>query len=143
VETVLHLLPAAVQQSPEYEAWNQHCLNAIRATASSGRDVPLGLLLHCFGDVHALVTSSERLMAFAFMPLTAVKLWAASDDLVVDCEDSVAVVLEFWVGKRIVIQQEVSELSGLVRLNQLTAGEKPGLAVKQWCPPDVLLQLQK
>jgi hypothetical protein len=125
LETVLQLLPAAVQRCTEYAACNLHCFAAVKAACLSIRDVPLGLLLHCFGDVHALVSCYGQLRAFAFLPLKAVKLWAASDDLVVDSEDSVAVALGWWVGKRhyALVQREVWELAGLIRVRQLTAGE--------------------
>jgi hypothetical protein len=54
-----------------------------------------------FNDVHALLTSHDQLQRI--LPLlyhtAAVKAWAASDKLMVDSENSVAVAIRWWYGR--------------------------------------------
>jgi hypothetical protein len=89
----------------------------------------LPLLLCCFGDVHALLTSPTVLQSFLHLPYTAIKAWAGSDDLVVDSENSVAVALGAWIEgaehdpSRACSREQKQELSGLLRAMRLTPGE--------------------
>jgi hypothetical protein len=74
------------------------------------------LLLHVFGDIHAMLTSPDQLERFRQLPYRAIRAWADSDDLVVDSEDSVAVALGWWVagaeGSKC-SEEQLKELSGL------------------------------
>jgi hypothetical protein len=124
---VLQLLPEAVHQLPEHSAWVERCLRCLCIAAAAGRDV-LPLLLQICGDVHALLTSPGQLLHFRQLPFSAIKAWAGSDDLVVDSEDSVAVVLGWWVGGEVGSKYslaQLKELSGLLRLKHLdSSGEQ-------------------
>jgi hypothetical protein len=70
----------------------QQCVQVVCEGASAGKDVQ-PQLLHLFGDVHAMLTSPDKLRRFRQLPFEAVKAWADSGDLIVDSEDSVAVAL--------------------------------------------------
>jgi len=55
-------------------------------------------LVQLFGDVHAVISDVRLRDTFCeSLSLPAVKLWAASDQLTVDSENSVTVLLTFWV----------------------------------------------
>jgi hypothetical protein len=88
----------------------------------------LPMLLYLFGDVHALLTSEAKLKRFQLLPYSAIKVWAGSDDLVVDSENSVAIALGCWTAAgvkgahRELTNEQKEELSGLLRVTQLTAG---------------------
>jgi hypothetical protein len=122
---ILQLLPEAVEGLPEYDAWRQRCVKLVSEGAAAGRDV-LPVLAYFFGDAHALLTDPGQLLHFRQLPFAAVKAWAASDELVVDSEDSVAVALGWWVrgaeGSKC-NEEQLKELSGLLRVKHLTPGE--------------------
>jgi hypothetical protein len=100
-----------------------HVVSAAPAASNSVTAV----LLHIFRDIHALITSAEQLQLFKQLSFTAIKAWADSDDLMVDSEDSVAVALGWWVagaeGSKC-SQDQLKELSGLVRVRHMSAGEQ-------------------
>ncbi len=102
---VMRLLPDSVT---EREAW-------IRKSKA--------MLIKQIGDVHALLTSPEQLQLFQQLPFHAVRAWAASDDVKVDSENSVAVALTVWAegeqGSKCTKAQK-KELSGLLRVRHLS-----------------------
>jgi hypothetical protein len=132
---ILQLLPEAVKEVPEYDAWVQQCVKLLCEGAAAGSDV-LPVLLHFFGDVHALLTSPGQLLHFRKLPFSAVKAWAASDDLVVDIEDSVAVAIGWWVegseGSKC-SEEQLKELSGLLRVKHLTPGKTTCVSLGPKC----------
>jgi hypothetical protein len=75
--------------------------------------------------VHKLLAEIHQLAVFQNFPFMVIKAWAASDGLVVDSEDSVAVALARWAswseGARCNTDQ-FKELSDLVRVKHLTPG---------------------
>jgi hypothetical protein len=81
------------------------------------------VLFYLFADVHSLLTSPAKLTSFHQLPYAAIKAWAASDDLVVDSENSVVVALGSWVAAagNCSIEQR-KELSTLIRVKHLTPG---------------------
>jgi hypothetical protein len=78
-----------------------------------------------FQDVHGLLTNPTQLQRFRKLPFQAVRVWADSDKLVVDSENSVAVALSWWYGGDLGSQAtegQLKELSGLLRVKHLTHG---------------------
>jgi hypothetical protein len=121
---ILQLLPDAAQQLVQHGIWVHRCVELVCEGASAGKDVQ-PLLLHLFGDVHALLTSPDHLQHFRQLSFTAIKAWAGSDDLVVDSEDSVAVALGWWAAGtegRKCGEDRLKELSGLLRVRHMSAG---------------------
>jgi hypothetical protein len=114
---ICSLLPDSLNQLPQYKAWQEQCQRIITGIIAS------------YTDVHALVTSGAQLQQFAKLPYMVIKAWAASDDLVVDSEDSVAVALDWWIrcnydgrhsgGGH---QNEPTELVKLVRMQHVSPG---------------------
>jgi hypothetical protein len=123
--SLLEALPESVHTLPEYDAWQDLCMRVLSTAPAASPDVS-AVLLHMFKDVHALVSSPEQLQCFRRLRFPAIKAWAGSDDLVVDSEDSVAVAMGWWVtgdeGSKC-SQEQLKELSGLVRVRHLSAGE--------------------
>jgi hypothetical protein len=74
----------------------QQCVQVVCEGPSAGKDVQL-LLLQLFGDVHAMLTSPYQLKRYSRLPYQAIRVWADSDDVMVDSEDSVAVALGWWL----------------------------------------------
>ncbi len=103
-------LPDSISSLPEHKAWVTVLDSALE---------------HHFGDVHALLTNPEQLQLFRGLPFHAVRAWAASDELTVDSENSVAVALTVWAegeqGSQCTEAQQV-ELSGLLRVRYLSTG---------------------
>jgi hypothetical protein len=127
VMAILQLLPDAVQQLVcGHSTWVQRCVELVCEGASAGMDMQ-PLLLQLFADVHAMLTSPDQLRRFRQLPYHAIKIWADSDDLVVDSEDSVAVALGWWVagaeGSKC-SEEQLKELSGLLRVRHMSAGEQ-------------------
>jgi hypothetical protein len=120
---IWQVLPDAVQKLGGHSTWVQQCVRVVCAGASAGHDVQ-PMLLVLFRDVHALLTNPAQLSHFRQLPFLALKAWAASDDLLVDSEDSVAVALGWWVagevGRRC-NQEQLKELSRLLRVQHLLA----------------------
>jgi hypothetical protein len=110
---VLDLLPEAVSSTPEQQAWERLCL-AVTSTFVSQHK-----------DVHQMLTAPDQLLSFQQLPFMVVKAWAASDDLVVDSEDSVVLALGRWImyyeGRKC-SEEQLGQLSGLIRVRHLTAG---------------------
>jgi hypothetical protein len=123
---VLKLLPNPVCKLGGHSTWIQKCVQMVCEGVSAGKDVQ-PLLLHVFGDVHAMLNSPEQLNRLRQLPFQAVKAWADSDDLMVDSEESVAVALGWWVagaeGSKC-SEEQLKELSGLVRVRHMSAGER-------------------
>jgi hypothetical protein len=124
--SILQLLPEAVEQLPEHAASVERCIKCLCTAATAGKEV-LSLLLHFFGDVHALITTPEQLLHFKKLPYPAIKAWMGSDDLVVDSEDSVAVAVQWWSegdeGSKC-NKGQLKELSGLLRMRYLVTPGK-------------------
>jgi hypothetical protein len=76
------VLPDSLEQLPQQKAWEERQVEIVNR-------IVLG-----FANVHALVTSTDQLQQFRALPYIVIKAWAASDDLEVDSEDSVAVALD-------------------------------------------------
>jgi hypothetical protein len=96
---------------PSYPQWEEQLLSHVL--------VP-------FQDVHTLLTTYELLQRFRELPFECIRAWAASDKLVVDSENSVAVAISWWyegeVGSE-ASEEELKELSGLLRVAHLSTGE--------------------
>jgi hypothetical protein len=122
VLSVLHELPESVSTLPEHGAWQYLCVRVLSAALAPSYSVT-AVLLHLFQDVHALITSPEQLQRFRQLSYSAIRAWAASDDLLVESEGSVAVALGWWVAGQVgskCSQEQLKELSGLVRVRHLT-----------------------
>jgi hypothetical protein len=111
LSAVLSWLPDSTSALPQYAAWEQKWQKHVIST---------------FPDVHALLTSYSLLQQFRCLPFSAVRAWAASDDLRVDSENSVAVALSWWCGGQggcDSSNQQLEELSGLLRVSKLSTGK--------------------
>jgi hypothetical protein len=109
---VLNVLPDSITTLPEHSTWVTKLDTA---------------LMQHFGDVHALLTSPDQLQIFRGLPFHAVRAWAASGELTVDSENSVAVALTVWAegeqGSQCTEAQQ-KELSGLLRVRHLGTGAR-------------------
>jgi hypothetical protein len=107
---VMSELPDSISSLGEHRAWVTKLDSAF---------------VNLFVDVHALLTSPEQLQLFRGLPFHAVRAWAASDELTVDSENSVAVALTVWAegeqGSKCTEAQK-KELSGLLRVRHLSTG---------------------
>jgi hypothetical protein len=107
---VLTWLPDSVYALPQYAAWEASWHTHI---------------VKMFQDVHVLLTSFEQLQHFRHLPFVAVQAWAASDKLVVDSENSVAVAISWWYGGKQgsgASEDQLKQLSGLLRVVHLSHG---------------------
>jgi hypothetical protein len=114
---VLSWLPDSTSALPQYAAWEQKWQKHVSST---------------FQDVYALLTSNSLSQQFRCLPFSAVRAWAASDDLRVDSENSVAVVISWWYGGQEgcnTSKQQLEELSGLLRVRELSPGKTLASAV--------------
>ncbi|KAJ9511331.1 hypothetical protein QJQ45_029734 [Haematococcus lacustris] len=124
---VLETLPDLSGLQPEHNKWldRVHSLAAGLAPGPS----PLPLLLHLYGDVHAVITSAQLRDYFLQLPATAVLCWAASDELTVDSENSVVELLSLWMagpkGLSCSTEQQ-QQLSCLVRVQHLSPAYAQG-----------------
>ncbi|KAL6761448.1 hypothetical protein V8C86DRAFT_3131566 [Haematococcus lacustris] len=129
---VLQTLPDSCALLLEHAKWLErvHTLAASLATGLS----TLPLLLHLYGDVHAVITSTQLRDYVRQLPFAAVQLWAGSDELTVDSENSVVELLSLWMagprGQACTVEQQ-QQLSCLVRVQHLSPsfaqGWLPGL----------------
>ncbi|KAL6761407.1 hypothetical protein V8C86DRAFT_2432903 [Haematococcus lacustris] len=114
---VLQTLPDSCALLPEHKKWQD------RVHSLAGELNALPLLLHLYGDVHAVVTSAQLREYFQQLPFAAVQQWAGSDELTVDSENSVVELLSLWmagpVGKRCSSGGR-EQLSSLVRVQHLS-----------------------
>jgi hypothetical protein len=123
---LLPQLPASIRQLPQYKEWEQKLMQILVASAKASTALDASsayLLVYLFADVHSLLTSQPQLKCFRQLPFHAVKAWAASDNLVVDSENSVVIALSSWIkaaGDCSTEQQK--ELSSLIRVKHLTPG---------------------
>ncbi|KAL6752754.1 hypothetical protein V8C86DRAFT_3140830 [Haematococcus lacustris] len=105
---VQQTLPDSCALLPEYQQWQQRVHHIIR---------------DLYRDVHAVITSAQLRTAFQQLPFAAVQLWAGSDELTVDSENSVVELLSLWmagpVGKACTLEQQ-QQLSCLVRVQHLS-----------------------
>jgi hypothetical protein len=125
---LLPQLPESLRSLPQHAAWEERMMKVMASTASFNNEV-LPLLLYVFGDVHALLTSGPKLKYFLQLPYPAVKMWADSDDLVVDSENSVVVALHVWIEAKVIgapartcSPEQKEELSALLRVRHLSPG---------------------
>jgi hypothetical protein len=110
LSAVLSWLPDS-SASPQYAAWDKEW----KAHVTS-----------MFQDVHAVLTNHDQLQSFRQLPFQAVHAWAASDKLVVDSENSVAVAISWWYGGdhgSRASEEQLKELSGLLRVTHLSNGK--------------------
>jgi hypothetical protein len=118
---IVRALPDAAQHMPNYMAWVERCGACLAAAAQSGQDVQ-PLLLHFSTDVHALLSTPNLLPLFRQLAFAELKAWMASDHLVVDAEDSVAVAVQWWSkgdhGKAC-SKEDYKELSQLLRMRHV------------------------
>ncbi|GFH07939.1 BACK domain-containing protein [Haematococcus lacustris] len=95
---VLQTLPDSCALLPEHKKWQD------RVHSLAGELSALPILLHLYGDVHAVITSAKLREYFQQLPFAAVQQWAGSDALTVDSENSVVELISLWmagtVGKR-------------------------------------------
>jgi hypothetical protein len=120
-------LPESARLLPCFSAWEDRCMQVLGGADSSDSNT-LPILLHLFGDVHALLTNATKLKWLCQLSFPAIKAWAGSDDLVVESENSVAVALGAWVeaqaapGRQECSKEQKEELSGLLRVKHLSPG---------------------
>jgi hypothetical protein len=127
---LLPQLPKGVVNLPQNAAWEAKVMRILVSSAKASTTISGSIahvLFHLFADVHALLTSSAKLKHFHQLPYAAIKAWAASDDLVVDSENSVVVALGSWISvhKERITREQKKELSSLIRIKHLTAGTYP------------------
>jgi hypothetical protein len=128
-------LPDSTKQLPLYKEWEDrlelklmHIL-VTSAKTSTVFDANMAyLLLYLFADVHSLLTTPAKLTSFHQLPYAAIKAWAASDDLVVDSENSVVVAVGSWIKAQDCSTEQRKELSSLIRVKHLTPGTQGELA---------------
>ncbi|KAL6750614.1 hypothetical protein V8C86DRAFT_3143326 [Haematococcus lacustris] len=126
---VLQTLPDSCALLPEHRKWQD------RVHSLAGELNALPLLLHLYGDVHAVITNAQLRGYFQQLPFAAVQQWAGSDALTVDSENSVVELLSLWmagpIGKECSKEQK-QQLSCLVRVQHLSPayalGRLPKLA---------------
>ncbi|GFH07938.1 hypothetical protein HaLaN_02822 [Haematococcus lacustris] len=75
---VLQTLPDSCALLPEHKKWQA------RVHSLAGELNALPILLHLYGDVHAVITSAKLRGYFQLLPFAAVQQWAGSDALTVD-----------------------------------------------------------
>jgi hypothetical protein len=83
-------------------------------------------VVRAFQGVHTLLTTYDQLQRFRQLPFQAVRAWAASDKLVIDSENSVAVAISWWCGGEQgsrASEEQLKELSGLLRVANLSNGK--------------------
>ncbi|KAJ9530616.1 hypothetical protein QJQ45_014764, partial [Haematococcus lacustris] len=111
---VLQTLPDSCALLPEHEKWQERVHS---------------LVLSHYGDVHAVITSTQLRDYFQQLPFAAVEQWAGSDELTVDSENSVVELLSLWVagprGQACSVKQK-QRLSCLVRVQHLSPGFAQG-----------------
>ncbi|KAJ9511074.1 hypothetical protein QJQ45_002835 [Haematococcus lacustris] len=135
---VLQTLPDLSSLQPEHDKWldRVHSLVAGLSPAPS----PLPLLLHLYGDVHAVITSAQLRDYFLQLPVTAVLRWAASDELTVDSENSVVELLSLWMaGPRAYAQGRLPALAWF----QIPGAATAKVAVAASCATDMTGVLDK
>jgi hypothetical protein len=119
-------LPKSARQLPQYVAWQEKVMRILVSSAKSSTSMSGSieyLLFHLFPDVPALLTSPAKLELFNQVPFEAINTWAASDDLVVDSENSVVVAFGSWItAQKECSTEQKKELSSLVRVKHLTPG---------------------
>ncbi|KAL6754201.1 hypothetical protein V8C86DRAFT_369354 [Haematococcus lacustris] len=114
---VLQTLPDSCALLPEHKKWQD------RVHSLAGKHNALPLLLHQYGDVHAVITSAQLRGYFQQLPFAAVQQWAGSDALTVDSENSVVELLSLWMagpGGQTCSQEQKQQLSCLVRVQHLS-----------------------
>ncbi|KAJ9530450.1 hypothetical protein QJQ45_012428 [Haematococcus lacustris] len=113
---VLQTLPDSCALLPKHKKWQQR----VHSLAGELNDLPI--LLHLYGDVHAVITSTQLRGHFRRLPFAAVEQWAGSDALTVDSENSVVELISLWMagpGGR-ACSKEKQQLSCLVRVQHLS-----------------------
>ncbi|GFH12463.1 BACK domain-containing protein [Haematococcus lacustris] len=114
---VLQTLPDSCALLPEHKKWQD------RVHRLAGELNALPMMLHLYGDVHAVITSAQLRTTFQQLPFAAVQQWACSDELTVDSENSVVELISLWmagpVGKGC-SWGEKEQLSCLVRVQHLS-----------------------
>jgi hypothetical protein len=138
---LLPQLPDSLKLLDQHDAWEEKCMAALKGDGGALISKE-GVLLYLFGDVHALVTTPNKLKRFSQLPYEALKAWLGSDNLVVDSEDSVVVALSFWIKTHVdgpprsLTKQQNQQLCELIRVKHLTPGERLPAAVQLaslWC----------
>ncbi|KAJ9530465.1 hypothetical protein QJQ45_012426 [Haematococcus lacustris] len=134
---VLRTLRDSCAMLPEHQPWQD------RVHSLAGELNALPLLLHLYGDVHAVITSTKLRTTFQQLPFAAVQQWAGSDALTVDSENSVVELISLWmagpIGKKC-SWGETEQLSCLVRVQHLSPAYAQGrLPTLDWFDiPEVL-----
>jgi hypothetical protein len=109
---VLALLPEAVSGTQQLAAWQASTIAAF---------------VQQYTDVHGLIITPDQRQSFRHLPYPAIKAWMGSDELLVDSEDSMVVALDWWVegpeGSKC-SEEQLKELSDLIHVGHLTAGEE-------------------
>ncbi|KAL6761437.1 hypothetical protein V8C86DRAFT_3131557 [Haematococcus lacustris] len=137
---VLQTLPDGCALLPEHKKWQD------RVHRLAGELNALPMMLHLYGDVHAVITNVKLRTAFQQLPFAAVQQWAGSDELTVDSENSVVELISLWmagpVGKGC-SWGEKEQLSCLVRVQHLSPAYALGrLPALDWFDiPEVLIEV--
>ncbi|GFH07335.1 BTB domain-containing protein, partial [Haematococcus lacustris] len=114
---VLQTLPDSCALLPEHKKWQD------RVHSLAGELNALPMMLHLYGDVHAVITSEQLRTTFQQLPFAAVQQWAGSDELTVDSENSVVELISLWMAGPIgedCSWGEREQLSCLVRVQHLS-----------------------
>jgi hypothetical protein len=110
---ILKLLPRGVSSLESHAALKGCCWEVIKSTAQR------------YADVHALVTSQQQLQEFRDLPYNVVLAWAKNIALTVDTEDSVAIVLDWWIrGRGWRVNKALDGLVEALRVRSMTPGRK-------------------
>ncbi|KAL6761409.1 hypothetical protein V8C86DRAFT_857222 [Haematococcus lacustris] len=117
---VLQTLPDSCALLPEHRNWQERVDN---------------LVVSLYGDVHAVIISTQLRTTFQQLPFAAVQQWAGSDALTVDSENSVVELISLWMagpGGQACSKEQKQQLSSLVRVQHLSPayalGRLPALA---------------
>ncbi|KAL6761582.1 hypothetical protein V8C86DRAFT_2532058 [Haematococcus lacustris] len=127
---VLQVLPPSCDMLPEHAAWSVRVHELTRGLAATEGALPL--LLHLYQDVHAVISEAPLRAQFRLLPFAAVLLWAGSDELVVDSENSVVELLHWYLLVTGYTRAAQPAMSSLVRPQHLSPayaqGRLPSLA---------------
>ncbi|KAL6761423.1 hypothetical protein V8C86DRAFT_857573 [Haematococcus lacustris] len=116
-------LPDSCALLPRHKEWQE------RVHSLAGEHNALPLLLHLYGDVHAVITSTQLRTTFQQLPFAAVQQWAGSDALTVDSENSVVELISLWMagpGGQACSKEQKQQLSCLMRVQHLSPAYAQG-----------------
>lgn len=99
--------------------WREISTPSLLALKDAGQEV----LVQWFGDVRRVIHEGRLTSLFGTLPLKVIEMWGASDDLIVDSENSVALLLTLWwqrQPKNVRTYECKERLSQLLRIQHLS-----------------------